>query len=153
MAVDTKHCENCNRPLVNQKGVWLCKYCNSKEIDQFTLFRDENQTADDDYIFIECPGATLYEPGTNEVEQGVKYHDRDDPLKGYEIVGKAVFAPTHKRKRRIKKDALGKITRCQACQDYTVRMRRREGADFFIPSTKYPGRKKLKTVQHTTYEP
>ena len=37
-----------------------------------------------------------------------------------------------------------------SCQDYTVRMRRKEGPDFYIPSHKHPNRKKLKSVQHTT---
>ncbi|MDH4034406.1 MAG: hypothetical protein OEV80_11475, partial [candidate division Zixibacteria bacterium] len=53
----------------------------------------------------------------------------------------------------IKREALGSIRRCQACQDYTVRMRRKEGADFCIPSSKFPHRKTLKSVHHVSYEP
>ena len=82
-----------------------------------------------------------------------RFKDDDDPEQGFEIVDHAVYAPTHNKKRRIKKEALGKIRRCQGCQDYTVRMRRREGPDFFVPSYKHPGRKKLKTVEYVTYEP
>jgi hypothetical protein len=32
-------------------------------------------------------------------------------------------------------------------------MQRKEGPDLFIPSTKYPRRKKLKSIQHVSYEP
>jgi hypothetical protein len=62
-----------------------------------------------------------------------------------------VYAPTHSRRRRIKAEAFGKIRRCAACQDLTVRLRRREGPDFFIPSSKHPGRKKLKSVTYRTW--
>jgi len=103
---------------------------------------------DDEHVFIEFPGATLYEPDTDNIIAGVQFVDDDDPSAGYRIVGKTVFPPTHTRWRRIKRDALGSIRRCQACQDYTVRNRRREGADFFIPSVKHPKRKKLKSISH-----
>jgi len=106
-----------------------------------------------EFVFVECPGATLYEQGTNNVIAGVRFIDNDDPFKGYKIIGEPIFAPNHRRRRRIKREALGKIRRCRACQDYTVRMRRREGADFFIPSPKHPGRTKLKSVRHVSYEP
>lgn len=149
--MDEKHCINCNQSLVLKSGVWVCKSCNSNELAYTELFHEEQ--ASDEYIFIECPGATLYNDGTDEVKQGVEFVDRDNPQKGYKIIGKPVYAPTHKKRRRIKKEAAHNICRCQGCQDYTVRMRRREGVDFFIPSTKYPGRKKLKTVEHVPYEP
>ena len=97
-------------------------------------------------MFIECPGATLYEPGTDHVVKGVAFNDDNDPTKGFTIVDRPLYAPTHTHRRRIKLDALGKIRRCQGCQDLTVRMRRREGPDFYIPSSKHPGRKKLKSV-------
>ncbi|MEW5994038.1 MAG: hypothetical protein AB1744_06545 [Candidatus Zixiibacteriota bacterium] len=83
----------------------------------------------------------------------MKWLDPDDPSAGYEIVKHPVYAPNHTKRRRIKREVLGKIRRCQACQDYTVRMRRKEGPDFFIPSSKYPGRKKLKSVHHVTRAP
>jgi len=148
---DPKRCINCNRPLIQQQGVWLCIQCNSREIDAARVFIDEQES--DEYVFIECPGATLYEPGTHNVVAGVKYHDDDDPFKGYKIIDKPVYAPNHVKRRRIKREALGKIRRCQACQDYTVRMKRKEGPDLFIPSPRFPNRKKLKSVQHTSWEP
>ena len=150
-SIAEKKCINCENELIQKQGIWLCNTCNSEDLKLTHLFEDE--VYDDGYIFIECPGATLYQEGSNQVENGVEFHDRDNPHKGYKIVGKAVYAPTHKKRRRIKKELAGKISRCQGCQDYTVRMRRREGVDFFIPSTKYPGRKKLKTVEHVPYEP
>ncbi len=148
---DKKRCINCGRPLYQQQGIWLCVKCNSRDIDAARIFIDEKEC--DDTVFIECPGATLYEPGTHNVIAGVKFHDNDDPLKGYKIIDKPVYAPNHTRRRRIKREALGRIRRCQACQDYTIRMQRKEGPDFFIPSSKFPHRTKLKSVEHVSYEP
>jgi hypothetical protein len=139
-----KKCINCNRPLIRHHNSWLCPLCNPDSFELGDIFRDE--VNHEEYVFIECPGATLYEPGTNNVIAGVKFIDDDDPEKGYEIVREPIFAPTHTRRRRIRREAIGKIRRCQGCQDYTVRMRRREGPDFFIPSVKHPNRKKLKSV-------
>jgi hypothetical protein len=146
-----KRCINCGRVLQLKKGVWFCLRCNSDDLVPSRIFIDYRD--DDEYVFIECPGATLYAPGTYEVVAGVKWRDDNDPSKGYDIVKHPVFAPNHTRRRRIRKEALGKIRRCQACQDYTVRMRRKEGPDFFIPSPKYPGRTKLKPVTPFTTEP
>jgi len=148
---DVKSCINCGRELLKQKGVWLCPGCNSPDVDASQIFIDDHE--DNEHIFIECPGATLYEEGTHNVIAGVKFHDNEDPFKGHKIIGEPVFAPNHRKRRRIKREALGRIRRCQACQDYTIRMQRREGADFFIPSSKHPNRKKLKSVQHLSYEP
>jgi hypothetical protein len=146
-----KTCINCNRPLIKQKGVWLCAKCNPRAIDTTNIFIDDIET--DEYLFIECPGATIYDEETGEIIEGAKWKDDNNISKGYEIIGKAVYAPNHKHRRRIKREALGKIRRCIACQDYTVRMRRPEGRDFFIPSVKHPGRTKLKPMNHVTYEP
>ncbi|MFH1688221.1 MAG: hypothetical protein ABIE70_11965 [bacterium] len=144
-------CINCRRPLVIQNGVSLCSRCNTAEITQAQLFlRDEGES---EHVFIECPGATLYAPESNEVIAGVKFYNDDDPTKGYRIVERPVFAPNHKRRRRIERQALGRIRRCQACQDYTIRMRRREGRDFCIPSHRHPNRKKLRAMTHVEYEP
>jgi len=142
-------CINCGRPLVLRQGARVCLDCNSDLLTAAEIFIDPPDT--DEYVVIECPGATLYREGTNEVEAGVKFEDDDDPSKGYEIVKHPVYAPTHERKRRIKAEAYGKIRRCRGCQDLTVRMRRREGPDFFAPSVKHPGRKKLKSVSYRTY--
>lgn len=149
--VTSRICINCRGELVRQHGTLVCPRCNSDQIDQLQNILESSE--DDDYVVIECPGATLYAPGTTEVVAGVSWHDDDDPLKGYKIIGTPVYAPDHRRRRRIKREALGKIRRCRACQDYTIRMRRKEGADFYIPSAKHPGRKRLKPVRHLTYEP
>ena len=129
----------------------ICLKCNSEELQEYPILFEVQDS--DEYIFIECPGATIYQPGTNNIIGGVKFYDNDDPLKGHKIIGEPVYAPTHSKRRRIKREALGKIRRCQGCQDYTVRMRRPEGPDFFIPSHKHPSRKKLKSVKHLSYEP
>lgn len=145
-----KICINCNRRLINRKGTLICLQCNPEQLDYSEIFEDQK---DDGYVFVECPGATLYQPGTDEVVAGAKFIENGDIEPAHEIIKEPVFAPTHKKRRRIKREALGRIRRCQGCQDYTVRMRRPEGADFFIPSYKHPGRKKLKTVEHSSYEP
>jgi hypothetical protein len=148
---EKRSCVNCGRPLVLKDGVWLCRSCNSEDLDTSKIFVTD--IGSDEYVFIECPGATLYAPGSDEVTAGVKWRDEKDPSQGYEIVNHPVYAPNHTKRRRIKKEAFGKIRRCQACQDFTVRMRRKEGADFFIPSPKHPGRKKLKPVTYSTRAP
>jgi hypothetical protein len=148
---ETRSCINCGRDLMKKEGLWICVHCNTKDIEDSRIFIEEQ--ADDGYVFIECPGATLYEDGTDNIIAGVKFHDDDDPTKGFRIIDRPIYAPTHTRRRRIKKEALGKIRRCQGCQDYTIRLRRREGPDFYIPSHKHPNRKKLKSVDHLTYEP
>jgi len=107
----------------------------------------EESTLDDDKIFIECPGATVYEPGTRTVIAGVEWIDEKDPSKGYRIVDHQVFAPEHRNKRLIKKEHRNSIRRCQACQDLTVRLIRREGPDFFIPNPRFPHKKQLKPVE------
>ncbi|MBU0984338.1 MAG: hypothetical protein KKA42_10745 [candidate division Zixibacteria bacterium] len=145
-----KTCINCGAALLRNEGVWTCPHCNTEDLDSSRIFLETAET--DEYVFIECPGATLYVGGTNEVAAGVDFIDDDDPAKGHRIVKHAVYAPTHTHRRRIRREALGRIRRCQGCQDYTIRMRRPEGADFFIPSHKHPGRKALKTVEYRTYE-
>lgn len=107
----------------------------------------EDSTLDKDKIFIECPGATVYEPGTRTVIAGVVWIDEKDPTKGYKIVDHQVFAPEHRKKRLIKKEHRNSIRRCQACQDLTVRLIRREGPDFFIPNPRFPRKKQLKPVE------
>ena len=148
---EEKSCVNCGRPLALRDGVWLCRSCNSDDMDTSKIFAGD--IGSEEHVFIECPGATLYAPDGNEVAAGVKWHDENDPSQGCDIVNHPVYAPNHTKRRRIKKEAFGKIRRCQACQDFTVRMRRREGADFIIPSPRYPGRKKLKSVTYSTRAP
>lgn len=115
------------------------------ESEAINPFR-EDITLDKDKIFIECPGVTVYEPGTRTVIAGVVWVDEKDPTKGYKIVDHQVFAPEHRKKRLIKKEHRNSIRRCQACQDLTVRLIRREGPDFFIPNPRFPRKKQLKPV-------
>ena len=149
--INENKCINCGHQLTVRDGVSVCPECNSQYLREAQVFVSTGEGDSDEYVFIECPGATLYEDGTNDVVAGVEFNDNDDPAKGHRIVSHPVYAPTHTRWRRIKREALGKIRRCQGCQDYTVRMRRREGPDFFIPSHKHPGRKKLRTVKYRTF--
>lgn len=134
--------------LIKKGSAWICSRCNSDELDFTDIFIDDFE--DEGHMFIECPGATIYADGTEDIVAGVKFLNDDDPTRGHEIIDHPVFAPTHKKRRRIKHEAFGRIRRCQGCQDYTVRMRRREGPDFYIPSVRHPKRKKLKSVSPTT---
>ncbi len=109
-------------------------------------FKDD-EVLEDDKMFIECPGATVYDPETRKIIAGVEWLDENDPSKGYRIIDQQVFAPEHRRKRLIKKEHYNSIRRCQACQDLTVRLMRREGPDFFIPSPKHPKKTRLKSVE------
>ncbi|MFQ5499142.1 MAG: hypothetical protein ACE5FH_05685 [Candidatus Zixiibacteriota bacterium] len=148
---ENTHCINCERTLIRKRGVPVCPVCNSSELDIVDLFEDD--TPERDHLFIKCPGATLYKDGTNDVLAGVRFLDNSGDKPEFEIVDHPVYAPTHKRRRRIKREALGKVRRCRGCQDYTVRMRRKEGADFYIPSSRQPRRKKLRSVEYVSYEP
>ncbi len=96
-----------------------------------------------DKIFIECPGATIYEPGTRHIIAGVRFFDESNPSKGYEIVANPVYAPEHRGRRLVRRENTGCLRRCQACQDLTVRMMRREGPDFYIPNSKHPRKKAI----------
>ena len=107
----------------------------------------EDTTLDKEKIFIECPGATVYEPGTRTAIAGIVWVDEKDPARGYKIVDHQVFAPEHRKKRLIKKEHRNSIRRCQACQDLTVRLIRREGPDFFIPNPRFPRKKQLKPIE------
>jgi hypothetical protein len=111
-------------------------------------FKDD-QNLDTDKVFIECPGATIYEPGTRNIIAGVRFHDDNDPSQGYDIVANPVYAPEHRKRRLVKKGDVDSIRRCQACQDLTIRMVRREGPDFFIPNPKFPRKRQLKPVDRT----
>lgn len=142
-----RSCINCGHSLIESGKAWLCPTCNSDHLDQTLSIFDG--PLEDGHIFIECPGATEYQPGTDSITAGVKFNNDNDATMGYEIIDHQVFAPTHTKKRLIKREALGKIRRCQACQDYTVRMRRPEGPDFCIPSPKFPNRTKLRSVSPT----
>jgi len=108
----------------------------------------KNETSlDDDKIFIECPGATIYEPGTRNIIAGVRFYDEQEPSKGYEIVANPVYAPEHRGRRLVRKKDVNCLRRCQACQDLTVRMVRREGPDFYIPNPKHPKKRQLRSIE------
>ncbi len=105
----------------------------SADEPDLSLNKIVNIPGDDNRVLIECPGASLYKPGTDEVARGVSFRDADDPSRGYDIIGSPVYGPRHVRYRWVKKEDLHLIRRCQSCQDYTVRMRRKEGPDLYIP--------------------
>jgi len=109
-------------------------------------FKDEDEL-DDDKVFIECPGATIYEPGTRNIIAGVRFYDESNPSKGYEIVANPVYAPEHRGRRLVRKKDINCLRRCQACQDLTVRMVRREGPDFYIPNPKHPKKRQLRSIE------
>jgi len=109
-----KLCTHCGRPLSLEGGVDICLVCNQ------LAAADEAETSK---VVIECPGVTLYDVETGAVLQGVKWHDPENVALGFEIVIKQIFAQGHVVRRVIETENLGKITRCRACQDYTVRMR------------------------------
>jgi hypothetical protein len=110
----TKICTHCGRPLAHEGGVDICLVCN-----QLVAAEGDESTK----VVIECPGVTLYDVETGAVLQGVKWYDPENVGLGFEIVGKQMFAQGHVVRRVIEAENLGKITRCRACQDYTVRMR------------------------------
>lgn len=109
-----KICTRCGRPLSLEGGVDICLVCNQLAV---------GEEADSAKVVIECPGVTLYDVETGAVLQGVKWHDPENVGLGFEIVIKQMFAQGHVARRVIEAESLGKITRCRACQDYTVRMR------------------------------
>lgn len=149
MIVESKNCIGCGRQLIQRRGVDVCLHCNSELLSAAEIFIEAGDG--EEYVIVECFGATLYKQGTNDVAAGLKFTDDDDPSKGHKIIDHPVYASTHKKKRRIKREALGRLRRCQACQDLTVRMRRPEGPDLFVPSAKHPGRTKLKPAKYRTY--
>ncbi len=151
-------CVSCGGELLFVDEARLCPKCNTeasitmiKELSAVALERAELDSG-----FIECPGATLFDEKTGEPIEGAVFGDdsvepssaKDGAGESYTVkhVKWPVFPPGHKKRRMIPTESYGKIRRCRACQDYTVRMRRREGADFCAPSSKFPNRKRLKSV-------
>lgn len=118
----------------------------SQDTKDATPFEDAGVLADD-RIFIECPGATAYDPVTREITAGVEFIDENDPSAGHRIIKHPVYAPEHKKRRLIKKEHRSSIRRCQACQDLTVRLIRREGPDFYIPNSRFPRKKQLRSIE------
>jgi hypothetical protein len=142
MVEDSQVCGRCGKDLQPIAGLPICPRCNDTQ-GEFLNFFTRNATdfgAESDRVLIECHGATLYRPGTDEVITGVKFLDAGDSPQGFEIVGRPVFGPQHVGRRWVKKDDLHLIRRCQSCQDHTIRMRRKEGPDLYIPSRRHPVR-------------
>jgi hypothetical protein len=109
------------------KGMHMCLGCNDKYGNYYNFFssaaEEFRSIQGKETEVIECPGVTIYDESNSEVVRGVKWDDPHDFTKGYCIVGKPVYAPGHEPKRVVARENAGKIARCKACQDFTVRMR------------------------------
>ncbi len=123
-------------------GLPFCPNCNDNHGDYYNSLDTSIQAfaEDSDMVMIECPGATIYEEGSNQVSTGVQFYDNNDPSKGFEIITRPVYGPKHVKRRWVKKEDAHLIRRCQSCQDHTIRMRRKEGPDLYIPSRKRDNR-------------
>lgn len=128
-------CDRCGGDLETIGGLPFCARCNDQKGEHCDHLSSSIHAFSEqsDRVLITCPGATLYEPGTNEVSAGVRFLDDDDPSKGYEVVSRPVYGPDHVRHRWVKKGDERLIRRCHSCQDYTIRMKRPEGPDLYIP--------------------
>jgi hypothetical protein len=140
MSDQNEFCQRCGAVLETIGGLPFCPRCNDREGRYYNLLSSSiNDFADNhDQVLITCHGATLYDPITNEVIAGVRFVDENDPSQGYEIVNRPVYGPRHVKRRWVKKDDAHLIRRCESCQDYTVRMKRKEGPDLYIPGRKGP---------------
>ena len=140
MSERSELCQKCGSALETIGVLSFCPRCNDREGRHYnSLSSSINDFADGrDRVLITCQGATLYDPVTNEVIAGVRFVDDDDPSRGYEIVGGPVYGPRHVKRRWVKKEDVHLIRRCESCQDYTIRMKRKEGPDLYIPSRKGP---------------
>ena len=120
-------CPICGKKLHSFKGLSMCLTCNDRYGEYYSFFAQaasEYKSEDGrEMAMIECPGVTIYDETNSRVVQGVKWHNEKDHSQGYEIIGRPVYSPNHKRTRRVAKDKAHNISRCQACQDFTVRMR------------------------------
>lgn len=146
-------CINCGGPLLFVEETRLCGKCNTAETHEMVaalhsaIYRPE----DSETQFVECPGASVLDEKTGQVVEGAVFVDHEDGSYEVKIIKRKVFPPSHRKRRMVKREAFGKIRRCQACQDYTVRLRRKEGVDFCVPSKNHPHRKKLKSVDFISH--
>ncbi len=140
MPARNERCHHCGKTLEMIGGLPFCSRCNDREGKFYNpLSSSINDFADHtDRVLITCHGATLYDPATNDIIAGVRFVDEDDPSRGYEIVNRPVYGPSHVRHRWVKKGDVHLIRRCESCQDHTIRMKRKEGPDLYIPSRKGP---------------
>ena len=146
-------CVGCGGPLLFVDETRLCPKCNSAASHELTAVLSQTLVIPngEDRQLIECPGASLYDEVTGRVIEGADFVEHEAGVYEVKLVKHAVFPPGHRRKRMITREAFGKIRRCRFCQDYTVRMRRKEGVDFCVPSRKFPHRKKLKPVDFVSH--
>lgn len=148
-------CISCGLPLIFLDEAKLCGRCNSEQTIELAsaLSGQLNIPNGDERQFIECPGASLYDDKTGLVSEGADFIEHDDGSYEARIVKRPHFPPGHCRRRLVSREKFGKIRRCQACQDYTVRLKRKEGVDFCIPSAKFPRRTKLKSIDIVSHRP
>jgi hypothetical protein len=120
-------CPICGRPMKKFDQTYMCIECNDRYGDYYNFFaRAVQEFKGEDgreKVIIECPGVTVYDPTNSEVVQGVKWNDPRDFSQGYTIVDKPVYAPGHQHRRAVDKEKAKNLTRCQACQDMTIKMR------------------------------
>jgi len=137
MPKETDVCLRCGGDLLTIGGLPFCARCNDREGDHYNCLswtiKMNAFSTQSNRILITCPGATVYHPGANTVAAGVRLLDPDDPSQGYEIAERPIYGPAHVLHRWVKKKDAHLIRRCRSCQDYTIRMRRKEGSDLFIP--------------------
>ncbi len=140
MPARNERCHKCGDALEMIGGLPFCSRCNDREGQFYNpLSTSINDFADhNDRVLITCHGATLYDPDTGDIIAGVRFVDESDPAQGHEIVNRPVYGPRHVKRRWVKKDDIHLIRRCESCQDYTIRMRRKEGPDLYIPSRRGP---------------
>lgn len=142
-------CIGCGGPLLFTDEARLCPKCNTERTHELaaaiasgTIYTPN----DEDQRFIECPGSSIYDESTGAVIEGADFIEREQGAYEVRIIKHGIYPPGHRSKRLVSQEQFGKIRRCQACQDYTVRLRRKEGVDFCVPSRKFPHRTKLKSV-------
>jgi len=121
-------CAICGKRMRQFKGIFMCLECNDKYGEYYSFFSkavSEFKQEEDgaEKVLVECPGATIYDESNQSIIRGVRWKDPQDYTKGCEIVGQAIYAPGHEKKRLVDRESAVRIGRCKACQDFTVRMR------------------------------
>jgi len=141
-------CVSCGAKLLFVDETRLCATCNTQPIIDLATEFSALVSSDDssENVIIRCPGASRYNDTTGAVVEGAEFVDDSDGSYRARIVARPLFPSGHTKLRVISRPALGRIRRCQTCQDYTVRLKRKEGADFCVPSRRFPNRKALKSV-------
>jgi hypothetical protein len=124
---DGRICAICGKQMRKFKGIFMCLECNDKYGEYYNFFSsavsDYKRHDGTDVVLVNCPGATIYDETNATIIRGVKWNDQNDFTQGHTVVGSPIYAPGHKPKRVVPRDKIKNISRCQACQDFTVRMR------------------------------